>query len=183
MQKPIPFDTTKKYPVLFYVYTEPGRPNGKGSIWRDALPYLSRETWPRTGISIFLWTTGVHRHPKERPGEKPFTGKSDRSISTTRPRQLPKSCKWPFVDTSRIAVWGWSGGGSATLNLMFQHPEIYKTGLAVAALGNLETYDNIYQERYMGNPLETKADYVKGSPITYASGLQGNLLYIHGERR
>ena len=89
--------------------------------------------------------------------------------------------KWPFVDTSRIAVWGWSGGGSATLNLMFQHPEIYKTGLAVAALGNLETYDNIYIERYMGNPLETKADYVKGSAISHASRLQGNLLYIHGE--
>jgi dipeptidyl-peptidase 4 len=89
-------------------------------------------------------------------------------------------CKWPFVDTSRIAVWGWSGGGSATLGLMFQHPEIYKTGIAVAALGNLQTYDNIYQERYMGNPAETMADYIKGSSITYASGLKGNLLYIHG---
>ncbi|HEX3767888.1 MAG TPA: prolyl oligopeptidase family serine peptidase, partial [Puia sp.] len=88
---------------------------------------------------------------------------------------------WPFVDTSRIAVWGWSGGGSATLNLMFQHPEIYKTGLAVAALGNMETYDNIYIERYMGNPLETKADYEKGSAIFHASKLQGNLLYVHGE--
>jgi len=89
-------------------------------------------------------------------------------------------CRWPFVDTSRIAVWGWSGGGSATLNLMFQFPEIYKTGLSIAGLNNLQTYDNIYQERYMGNPLETKADYIKGSPITYAGQLQGNLLYVHG---
>ena len=87
---------------------------------------------------------------------------------------------WSFIDTSRISVWGWSGGGSATLNLMFQHPDIYKTGLAIAALGNMKTYDNIYMERYMGNPLETKMDYEKGSAITYASGLQGNLLYIHG---
>ena len=77
------------------------------------------------------------------------------------------------MDTSRIAVWGWSGGGSATLNLMFQHPEIYKTGLSIAAVGNMQTYDNIYQERYMGNPLETKADYIKGSPITYAARLTG----------
>ena len=55
--------------------------------------------------------------------------------------------KRPYIDTARVGVWGWSGGGSATLNLMFQYPEIYKTGIAVAAVGNQLTYDNIYQER------------------------------------
>jgi dipeptidyl-peptidase-4 len=88
--------------------------------------------------------------------------------------------KWPFVDTSRIAVWGWSGGGSATLGLMFQYPEIYKTGIAIAAVGNQLNYDNIYQERYMGLPQENREDFVKGSPITYAKNLKGHLLYIHG---
>ena len=88
--------------------------------------------------------------------------------------------KWAFVDTSRIAVWGWSGGGSATLNLMFQYPEIYKTGISVAAVANQLTYDNIYQERYMGLPQENREDFLKGSPITYAKNLKGNLLYIHG---
>ena len=88
--------------------------------------------------------------------------------------------KWKYVDTSRIAVWGWSGGGSATLNLMFRYPDIYKTGIAVAAVGNQLTYDNIYQERYMGLPQENREDFVKGSPITYAKNLRGNLLYIHG---
>jgi dipeptidyl-peptidase-4 len=88
--------------------------------------------------------------------------------------------KWNFVDADRISVWGWSGGGSATLNLMFQYPEIYKTGIAVAAVANLLTYDNIYQERYMGLPKENAEDFVKGSPITYAKNLIGNLLYIHG---
>ncbi len=95
-------------------------------------------------------------------------------------RAAQEICRWPFVDTARIAVWGWSGGGSATLNLMFQYPEIYKTGISVAAVTDLSTYDNVYMERYMGNPLETKSDYQKGSPITYASRLQGNLLIIHG---
>jgi dipeptidyl-peptidase 4 len=88
--------------------------------------------------------------------------------------------KWPFVDPERIAVWGWSGGGSATLNLMFQFPEIYKTGIAIAAVANQLTYDNIYQERYMGLPQENMNVFMKGSPITYAKNLQGNLLYIHG---
>ena len=91
-----------------------------------------------------------------------------------------KILEWPFVDTSRIAVWGWSGGGTATLNLMFQYPEIYKTGIAVAAVANQLTYDNLYQERYMGLPQENKQDFVNGSPLTYAKNLKGHLLYIHG---
>ena len=88
--------------------------------------------------------------------------------------------KWDFVDPERIAVWGHSGGGSATLNLMFQYPEIYKTGISLAAIANQLTYDNIYQERYMGLPQENLEDFVNGSPMTYAKNLEGNLLYIHG---
>jgi dipeptidyl-peptidase-4 len=79
-----------------------------------------------------------------------------------------------------VAVWGWSGGGSATLNLMFQFPDVYKTGIAIAAVGNQLTYDNIYQERYMGLPQENRQDFIKGSPVTHARNLRGNLLYIHG---
>ena len=88
--------------------------------------------------------------------------------------------KWNFVDKDRVAVWGWSGGGSATLNLLFQYPEIYKTGIAIAAVGNQLTYDNIYQERFMGLPQENKVDFITGSPISHVKNLTGNLLYIHG---
>jgi dipeptidyl-peptidase 4 len=72
------------------------------------------------------------------------------------------------------------GGGSTTLHLLFQYPEIYKTGVAVAAVANQLSYDNIYQERYMGLPSENKEDFIKGSPVTYAKNLKGKLLYIHG---
>ena len=85
-----------------------------------------------------------------------------------------------YFDKDRVAVWGWSGGGSSTLNLMFQYPDIFKTGISIAAVGNQLNYDNIYQERYMGLPQENKDDFVKGSPIYYAKNLVGNLLYIHG---
>jgi len=86
----------------------------------------------------------------------------------------------PYFDKDRVAIWGWSGGGSSTLNLMFQYPEIYKTGISISAVDNLLFYDNIYEERYMGLPQENLNNYVKGSPIFYAKNLKGNLLFIHG---
>jgi len=63
---------------------------------------------------------------------------------------------------------------------MFQYPEIYKTGIAIAAVTNLLYYDNIYEERYMGLIPENKENYILGSAIHYAKNLQGNLLFIHG---
>jgi len=63
---------------------------------------------------------------------------------------------------------------------MFRHPDIYGTGIAIAAVANQLTYDNIYQERYMGLPQENRQDFIEGSPIAYARNLRGNLLYIHG---
>jgi dipeptidyl-peptidase-4 len=179
MQKPVPFDSTKKYPVLFYVYTEPA-----AALVKDIYGVTRCSVYPgdlaKDGyIYISLDNRGTPA-PKGRAWRKSIYRKIGQLNILDQAQAAAVICHWPFVDTSRIAVWGWSGGGSATLNLMFQHPEIYKTGLAIAALGNLETYDNIYMERYMGNPLETKADYVKGSSIMHAAGLQGNLLYIHG---
>jgi dipeptidyl-peptidase-4 len=67
-----------------------------------------------------------------------------------------------------------------TLNLMFQYPELYATGMSVAPVPDMSLYDTIYQERYMGLPLENAADYKAGSPITHAARLKGNLLLVHG---
>ncbi len=179
MQKPIPFDSTKKYPVLFYVYTEPGGQTVKDEFGVTHCPVYPGDLAADGYIYISLDNRGTPA-PKGAAWRKSIYRKIGQINIHDQAQAAEEICRWPFVDTSRVAVWGWSGGGSATLNLMFQHPDIYKTGIAVAALGNLETYDNIYQERYMGNPLETRADYIKGSAIHYASGLQGNLLYIHG---
>ena len=91
-----------------------------------------------------------------------------------------KLLELPYMDKSRVAVWGWSGGGSSTLNLLFRYPEIFQTGIAIAAVANQLSYDNIYQERYMGLPQENRDDFINGSPISHVQGLKGNLLYIHG---
>ena len=87
----------------------------------------------------------------------------------------------PYVDLiARRRCTGWSGGGSMTLNLMFRSPELYKVGVAGAPVPDQTLYDSIYQERYMGLPQQNAEGYRTGSPITYAEGLKGKLLVIHG---
>jgi dipeptidyl-peptidase-4 len=86
----------------------------------------------------------------------------------------------PYFDSERVGVWGWSGGGSMTLNLLFRSPELYRSGISIAPVPDMQLYDTIYQERYMGLPQMNGEDYRKGSPITHAGGLQGNLLIVHG---
>ncbi|MGI8950909.1 MAG: S9 family peptidase [Chitinophagaceae bacterium] len=179
MVKPTNFDSTKKYPVVFYVYTEPWGQNVK-DVYGVTNNFLYNGNMATDGyiyISIDNRGTPV---PKGREWRKVVYRKIGLINIRDQAMAAKEILKLPYVDSSRIAVWGWSGGGSATLNLMFQFPEIYKTGIAIAAVSNELTYDNIYQERYMGLPQENKQDFINGSPITYAKNLQGNLLYIHG---
>lgn len=179
MVKPVNFDSTKKYPVVFYVYTEPWGANVHdtygvadnflftGNMAEEGYIYLSIDNRGTPAPKGRAWRKSVYR-------KIGLVNIKDQALAAK------EILKWPFVDADRIAVWGWSGGGSATLNLMFQYPEIYKTGIAVAAVANQLTYDNLYQERYMGLPQENLQDFINGSPITYAKNLKGNLLYIHG---
>jgi dipeptidyl-peptidase 4 len=85
-----------------------------------------------------------------------------------------------FLDGGRVGIWGWSGGGSNTLNAMFRFPDVYHVGVSVAPVPDQTLYDTIYQERYMGRPDENAAGYRLGSPIHFAQGLKGDLLLIHG---
>jgi dipeptidyl-peptidase 4 len=179
MVKPANFDSTKKYPVVFYVYTEPAEATVKDS-YGSSRNFLYLGDMAKDGyIYISLDNRGTPA-PKGAAWRKSIYQKIGEINIHDQAMAAKEILKWNFVDPERVAVWGWSGGGSATLNLMFQYPEIYKTGIAIAAVANELTYDNIYQERYMGLPQENMEAYVKGSPITYAKNLKGNLLYIHG---
>jgi dipeptidyl-peptidase-4 len=181
MVKPTNFDPKKKYPVVFYVYSEPAGAtvkdaygasrNGEyiGSMADDGYIYISLDNRGTPAPKGAAWRHAIYK-------KIGIINIEDQAMGAK------EILKWPFVDSSRVAVWGWSGGGSCTLNLMFQHPEIYKTGIAIAAVGWQLTYDNIYQERYMGVPIDSASRevFIKGSPITYAKNLRGNLLYVHG---
>lgn len=179
MVKPKNFDRAKKYPVVFLVYTEPASATVSDSygIGRNGL--YAGDMAEDGYIYMSLDNRGTPA-PKGREWRKSIYRKIGQVNIQDQAAAASEILKWNYIDSSRVAVWGWSGGGSATLNLLFQHPEIYKTGIAIAGVGNQLTYDNIYQERYMGLPQENRDDFVKGSPITYAKNLKGNLLYIHG---
>lgn len=179
MIKPTPFDETKKYPVLFYVYTEPAAATVKDAIGYAGSFLYDGDIAADGYIQISLDGRGTPA-PKGADWRKSIY--QNIGILNIRDQAMAAKeiLKWPFVDADRIAVWGWSGGGSTTLNLLFQYPEIYKTGIAIASVPNQLLYDNIYQERYMGLPQENREPFIKGSPITYANKLQGNLLLIHG---
>ncbi|MBS1486996.1 MAG: DPP IV N-terminal domain-containing protein [Bacteroidetes bacterium] len=179
MAKPREFDPHKKYPVLFYVYTEPASQTVTDSYGTGWNPLFNGSLAKEGYLYISVDGRGTPA-PKGKEWRKSIYRKIGRLNIHDQAMAAKEILKWPFVDADRVAVWGWSGGGSTTLNLLFQYPEIYKTGIAIAAVANQLTYDNIYQERYMGLPQENLEDIVNGSPVTYAKNLKGNLLYIHG---
>ncbi|HET8830407.1 MAG TPA: DPP IV N-terminal domain-containing protein [Pelobium sp.] len=179
MVKPNNFDATKKYPVVFYVYGEPASQTVvdrfgtgfnrlyAGNMAEDGYIYISVEGRGAPAPKGREWRKSIYH----RIGDINIR---DQALAAK------EILKWDFVDSERIAVWGWSGGGSSTLNLMMQYPEIYSTGISIAAVDNQLNYDNIYQERYMGLLPEDRHYFVDNSPLAHAKNLEGNLLLIHG---
>lgn len=180
ISKPRNYDSTKKYPVVLYVYSEPGATTVEdefyagmnylyhGDMNNDGYFYVSFNNRGTPTLKGSEWRRSVYKQ----------VGRLNIRDQAMGMKKLLQQRK--YLDASRVAVWGWSGGGSTTLHLLFQYPDLFQTGIAVAAVGNQLFYDNIYQERYMGLPQENKEDFMKGSPVTYAKNLKGNLLYIHG---
>jgi len=177
--KPPDFDPQKKYPLLFYVYGEPAgqtvldRWAGEKYLWHLMLAqqgYLvvsvdNRGTPAPRGRA---WRKCVHR-------QIGILASADQAAAT---RAIIKS--WSWVDQDRIGIWGWSAGGSMSLNAIFRYPDLYHTAMAIAFVSNQRFYDTIYQERYMGLPDDNEKGYENGSPITFAHQLDGNLLIVHG---
>ncbi len=175
MIKPPGFDTEKKYPVLFYVYGEPW-----GQTALNRWPRIWHLMLSQRGILIITLDNRGTPCLKGRDWRKSLYRKVGVINSRDQAMAAKEILQWNFIDTSKVAVWGWSGGGSMTLNLLFRYPEIYKTGISVAPVTNLIYYDNVYEERYMGLPQENMEDYIQGSPVTFAKNLKGKLLLIHG---
>ncbi|MEA3460668.1 MAG: S9 family peptidase [Bacteroidota bacterium] len=178
MIKPGDFDPEKSYPVIFYVYGEPAGSTvqnswGGGDLWHQYLAQLGYVV-----ISVDNRGTAAPRGKEWRNSIYEQIGILAARDQAAAAQKILDS--YSFLDKERVGIWGWSGGGSMTLNAMFRYPGIYKTGIAIAFVSNQKLYDTAYQERYMGLPDKNSEGYRLGSPITHASKLQGNLLLIHG---
>jgi len=177
--KPKNFDSTKKYPVVFYVYGEPAATTVNDG-WGAGSNFLYTGDMASDGyVQVSLDNRGTPS-PKGRAWRKAIYKKIGQLNIRDQALGAKEVLKWKYLDTTRVAVWGWSGGGSSTLNLMFQYPDEYQTGISIAPVTSSLYYDNIYTERYMGLPKENADDYKKGAALTHAKNLKGNLLFIHG---
>jgi len=177
--KPPDFDPEKKYPLLIYVYGEPAgqtvvdRWGGKSYLWHLMIA--------QRGYLVMSIDNRGTRAPRGRAWRKSV----HRKIGVLPPQDQAAALRKllaerSYIDPERIGVWGWSGGGSMSLNAIFKYPKLYHTAMAVAPISNQRYYDTIYQERYMGLPGDNVENFRKGSPINFAHRLKGNLLIVHG---
>jgi dipeptidyl-peptidase-4 len=175
--KPVDFDSTKKYPVIVYVY---GGPHSQ----------LVTNSW--------LGGSRMWQHYMANKGYIAFTldnrGTSGRGFDFENSihRQLGKLevldqmagidylLNLPYVDKDRIGVHGWSYGGFMTLNLILKHPEIFKVAVAGGPVTDWKYYEIMYGERYMDMPDENPEGYKAADMKNYVDSLKGNLLIIHG---
>ncbi|MDR2040181.1 MAG: S9 family peptidase [Bacteroidales bacterium] len=178
MIKPLGFDPAKKYPVIVHVYGEPAGSTVQdswsgGDLWHR---YLAQEGY----IVVSIDNRGANV-PRGRAWRKSIYRKIGILNAADQAAAMEKMIQqYDFIDPERIGISGWSGGGSTTLTCMFQYPEIYKTGIAIAFIAHQKLYDAAYQERYMGLPTGDDDAFEQGSTVKYAGNLKGNLLLVHG---
>ncbi len=177
--EPVNFDPTKKYPLLLYVY---GEPAGQTVLDRwGGEQYLWFQMLAQKGYFVMSFDNRGTPAPKGRDWRKSVF----RQVGVLGPKDQAAALREvlkqrPYLDADRVGIWGWSGGGSMSLHAIFQYPDLYKTAVAIAPVTDERYYDTIYQERYLGLPQENPEAYRNSSPITYAEGLRGNLLLVHG---
>jgi dipeptidyl-peptidase-4 len=179
MIRPRNFDSTKTYPLLMHVYGEPAgqtvldRWSGTTGLWHRMLA--------DQGYVVASVDNRGTPAPRGRNWRKIVYG----AIGVLASREQADAVRAltaarPYLDATRVAIWGWSGGGSSTLQALFRYPEVYQVGMSVAPVPDQRLYDTIYQERYMGLPQDNGDGYRLASPITFADGLRGRLLLVHG---
>jgi len=179
MLKPKDFDASKKYPLFIYVYGEPHLQTVLNE-WGAAQIDFHRLIAEMGYIVVSIDNRGTPA-PKGAAWRRAIFG-SLGPLSTEEQeaglKALVKQC--PFIDSNRVGIWGWSGGGSNTLNALFRKPDSYHVGIAVVPKPQPHLYNAWFQEIYM-RTREVNADgYEKAAAINYADGLKGKLLIVTG---
>ncbi|MBX2985287.1 MAG: S9 family peptidase [Bacteroidia bacterium] len=174
---PTDFDANKKYPVLFYVYGGPGSQTVKNQ-WGGS-NYIWFQMLAQKGYIIM----SVDNRGTGFRGEE-FKKCTYLNLGKLEIEDQILSARWmaaqPYVDASRIGIWGWSYGGFMSSLGITLGSDIFKTAVAVAPVTNWKFYDNIYTERYMRTPIENKDGYEFNAPLAHVNKIKGKYLIIHG---
>jgi dipeptidyl-peptidase 4 len=176
MMKPASFDPQKKYPVLFTIYGGPGSQtvlNSWGAV----------SSWNQMLVQHGIILVSVDNRGTGGRGEE-FKKCTYLELGKYETLDQIEAAKYlgslPYVDKTRIGMWGWSFGGYMTLSCLTKGADWFSMGVAVAPVTNWKYYDNIYTERFMRTPKENEKGYEDNSPINHADQLKGKLLMIHG---
>ena len=175
--KPADFDPNKKYPVLMYVYGGPGSQNVLNS-WGGTRDFWHQHLAAEGYLVASIDNRGTGARGRDfKHATYANLGKLETIDQIEGAKYL---AKMPFVDPSRIGIWGWSYGGyMSSLSLMIGN-DVFKAAIAVAPVTTWRYYDTIYTERYLQTPQLNPAGYDDNSPITHVNKLKGNFLLIHG---
>ncbi|MGI9474468.1 MAG: DPP IV N-terminal domain-containing protein [Rubripirellula sp.] len=177
--KPSDFDPTKKYPVLVYVYGEPYLQTVLDR-WGAAQTDYHRVIADTGYVVVSIDNRGT-ACPKGASWRRSIFGSLGPLSTEDQAAALKKlAAMEPYVDLSRVAIWGWSGGGSNTLNAMFRKPDVYHVGIAVVPKPQPWLYNAWFQEIYMRTRKVNADGYERSAPINFAEGLKGKLLIMTG---
>jgi dipeptidyl-peptidase-4 len=177
MFKPIDFDSTKKYPVIVYVYGGPNVQlinntwNGGGDLW---FQYMAER-----GFVIFTLDSRGSENRGQAFEQATFQnlGKVEMQDQMVGINYL-KSLK--FIDEKRMGLMGWSYGGFMTTSIMTHYPDVFKAAVAGDPVIDWSYYEIMYTERYMDTPQTNPIGYKETNVINYVDSLKGKLLLIHG---
>ncbi|CAN5285224.1 DPP IV N-terminal domain-containing protein [soil metagenome] len=181
MIKPRNFDPTKKYPVFVFVYGEPHAQ----TVLDDWAGGQNHSMFHRMIADLGYLVVSIDNRgtpaPKGAAWRRSVYGCLGPLSTEEQAAGLKELARMrTYVDLSRVGIWGWSGGGSNTLNAMFRKPDIYHVGIAVAPKPRPELYNAWFQEIFMRTPEVNPEGYRKAAAINYAEGLRGDLLIVHG---
>ena len=174
---PTHFDSTKKYPVIVYLYNGPGVQlihnsfPESGNLWYE---YMAQR-----GYIVF---TMDGRGSSNRG--LTFEQVTFRKLGTIEMEDQLKGVDYlkslPYVDANRMGVHGWSFGGFMTTSLMLKHPGVFKCAVAGGPVMDWKMYEVMYTERYMDSPQDNPEGYEDANLLTKVKNLKGKLLLIHG---
>jgi len=179
MIKPRDFDPSRKYPVFVHVYGEP-----HGQTVLDAWG-RSHADYHRVIADLGYLVVSIDNRGTPAPKGAAWRRSIFGSLGPLSTKEQAAAVKElgrtrSYVDLTRVGIWGWSGGGSNTLNAMFREPDVYHLGIAVAPKPQPHLYNAWFQEIYMETRETNPEGYRKSAPINFAEGLKGDLLIIHG---